>query len=83
MGRKKKEAEPIFKPLEVQPPPPPAPAVPPPFANYGADEKPRQCIHCANKSTRVHKTRTAGRVTIRCRNCLKCGRNFMTREIAP
>lgn len=126
MGRKKKNDEPIFKPL-MSPPnadgtrgvsplagaaeslrkaidnPPTTLAVdmtlrghgieipsaiqsqyiPPPLANYGADEEPRQCIHCGSKNTRVHKTRTVGRLTVRYRTCQKCGRNFMTREIAP
>lgn len=56
-------------------------------ANWGVNElngrKERGCPHCGGGNTTTVRTRPAvGRLTIRDRKCLSCGRAFCTREVS-
>lgn len=67
--------------------PPKGRAKPQSRANWGVNElngrKTRGCTHCGGSNTTTVRTRPkVGKLTIRDRKCLSCGRNFTTREVS-
>jgi DNA-directed RNA polymerase subunit M/transcription elongation factor TFIIS len=53
------------------------------FAHYGPWENKRTCDACGSPESVNKRTRTAGRMTVRYRQCLKCGKKRVTQEIDP
>ena len=49
-------------------------------ANYGSNENRRVCHACGKPNSRIETIRKTGRITIRYRICLDCGRRRTTQE---
>jgi hypothetical protein len=50
-------------------------------ANYGANENRRTCAECGSAESAVTSVRQTGRLIVRYRKCLACGRRRPTQEI--
>jgi hypothetical protein len=72
---------------QQQPPPSVSIPKPPPVvsgrANYGAHENKRTCHKCQSAASGITSMRRTGRMTVRYRQCLDCGANRATQELAP